>query len=263
MIQATIPDLDPAQAMRELGVDDAVLPPGAAEQLAEEGYMILPEVLDAKALALLRARVDALAEHIAREGTLAFGSDDVTLIDLVNKGPEFDRIWCNPLVLAAVASVIARPLKLLWCNSREPLAGGGAQNLHPDWASPRRPGEVHHVCNSVWMLDDMSPANGATRLVPRSHRSVGLMKDHVADPLTPHPDEIVITAPAGSVLVFNSHCWHGGVRNVSGARRRALLAYYLARDNPDVNWTTHFQAERLRVTTAARLSPAQRWLLNA
>jgi ectoine hydroxylase-related dioxygenase (phytanoyl-CoA dioxygenase family) len=262
-IQTTYPDLSYAEAMRGLGADVADLPPGVAERLEVDGYAILPDVLDPASVRALREAIDALGANAAREGCLEHSTEDLALIDLVNKGPEFDRIWSNPLVLAAVASVLQRPFRLLWCNSREPLPGRGAFGLHTDWGTPRRAGECHHVCNSVWLLDDMCPENGATRLVPGSHRTVGLMRDHVADPTSPQPGEIAITAPAGSVVVFNSHCWHSGGRNVSGARRRALLAYYLARDNTDVNWTTHFQADRLRVTTAARLSPAQRWLLRA
>ncbi len=272
MIQATVPDtirtsvpeLGYEQAMRALGVDEARLPDSATDRLAKDGYAILPAVLDPHSIARLRERIDALGENAAREGSLGAASDERTLIDLVNKGPEFDRIWSCPVVLAAaVRSVIARDFKLLWCNSREPLPGGGRFGLHADWSSPRRQDEPHHVCNSLWLLDDMTAENGGTRLVPGSHRSLGLMSDHVADPMADHPGEITLCAPAGSVIVFNSHCWHSGNRNTSGARRRVLMAYYLARDNVDVNWTTHFQAERLRVSTAARLTPAQRWLLNA
>ena len=43
--------------------------------------------------------------------------------------------------------------------------------------------------------------------------------------------EIQLIAPAGTVVVFNSHLWHGGTRNDSGRPRRALHSYFTRRAN--------------------------------
>ena len=44
----------------------------------------------------------------------------------------------------------------------------------------------------------------------------------LANPASFHPDQIVVTAPAGSVLVFNGHLWHAGTCNRSNGHRRVL-----------------------------------------
>ena len=71
------------------------------------------------------------------------------------------------------------------------------------------------VCNSVWMLDDFTTENGATRMVPGSHRwgrmpPPGLVR-------APAREEIV-TGKAGTVVVMNAHMWHGGTANRTGRR---------------------------------------------
>jgi ectoine hydroxylase-related dioxygenase (phytanoyl-CoA dioxygenase family) len=56
----------------------------------------------------------------------------------------------------------------------------------------------------MWPFDDFTEANGATRLVPRSH--------HCDDP----PDEaetVFAEMPAGSAMFYLGSLWHGGGAN--------------------------------------------------
>jgi ectoine hydroxylase-related dioxygenase (phytanoyl-CoA dioxygenase family) len=85
---------------------------------------------------------------------------------------------------------------------------------------PREDGARFFVLTAIWMLDDFTPRNGATRLVPRTHRIPRLIPKAYAQPLAHHPDEIVVTGKAGSVLVFNGHTWHSGTKNESDGPRR-------------------------------------------
>ena len=79
------------------------------------------------------------------------------------------------------------------------------------------------MMNTVWMLDDFSPEIGGTRVVPGSHKS-GLGGPPEGFDVV---HEIQPTAPAGSVIVFNGQCWHGGGANTSGERRRAICTSYV------------------------------------
>ena len=97
-----------------------------------------------------------------------------------------------------------------------------------------------------------------TTAAPGSHRRAGAIGDHVDDPTSPHAQEVRVVAPAGTVVVFNSHVWHGGTRNDSGARRRVCHCYFTARQHPQ----QLEQAAYLRVRTWQRLSPAARYLLD-
>jgi ectoine hydroxylase-related dioxygenase (phytanoyl-CoA dioxygenase family) len=118
-------------------------------------------------------------------------------------------------------------------------------------------GAGYWVCNSVWMLDDFTPENGALRVVPGSHRWRRLPQAALADPSEPHPDQMLITGRAGSVLVINAHLWHGGLANHTSAPRTAVHAFYCRRDKPQ----QQYQKALLRADVQARLSPGLRRLL--
>jgi len=78
------------------------------------------------------------------------------------------------------------------------------------------------------------------------------------DPRAAHPDEIKLLAPAGTVVIFNSHTWHGGTLNASDRPRRALHAYFCRRDQPQ----QLDQRAYIRPETSARLDSAARYILD-
>jgi ectoine hydroxylase-related dioxygenase (phytanoyl-CoA dioxygenase family) len=86
-------------------------------------------------------------------------------------------------------------------HGRNPLPGFGQQGLHADWR-PRQPGEPYAVLTLIWMLDDFTQDNGATRVVPGSHKSPRAIDKKLAQPLARHPRELVVTGAAGDMLVF-------------------------------------------------------------
>jgi ectoine hydroxylase-related dioxygenase (phytanoyl-CoA dioxygenase family) len=113
------------------------------------------------------------------------------------------------------------------------------------------------VCNSVWMLDDLTAANGALRVVPGSHRSGRLPREALADPGAPHPDEIRVTGRAGTVVVMNAHLWHGGTANRTANPRTAVHGFFCRRDRPQ----QQYQKNLLRPEVQQALSPQLRHLL--
>jgi ectoine hydroxylase-related dioxygenase (phytanoyl-CoA dioxygenase family) len=160
-------------------------------------------------------------------------------------------------VLAGVRHVLGDAFKLSSLNARsaDPHSEDG-QPLHVDMAAvPDERG--YWVCNTVWMLDDFTPENGATRLVPGSHRWGRRPQDALADPMAPHPDEILLSGPAGSIAVMNAHLWHGGTANRTARPRLAMHAFYCRRDKPQ----QQYQKRLLRPEVQAALSPQQREVL--
>jgi ectoine hydroxylase-related dioxygenase (phytanoyl-CoA dioxygenase family) len=70
---------------------------------------------------------------------------------------------------------------------------------------------------------------------------------------------VVFAAPAGSVMIYNAHTWHGGTCNTTGSRRRVLHGLYIDRRQDSAQQD---QRRWLKPETASRLTPAQKWLLD-
>jgi ectoine hydroxylase-related dioxygenase (phytanoyl-CoA dioxygenase family) len=197
------------------GVARAALAPEQREALDERGYVVLPGALSGPELEALRA---------ALEGVLAAGREE----------PEegwasapFALAWTHPRLLAAAWHVLARPFRVLVVGARAPGPGQGRQGLHADWP-PREPGRPFETVSALWMLDDFTRENGATRVVPGSHRLPQPPPKSFAAPDRRHPDERQALGRAGSLLVFNGHLWHSGTQNRTRARRRAIQVQLVA-----------------------------------
>lgn len=228
-------------------------------ELTELGFVILQDFMSAQLLAGLRRRVDELFEQEGAQagGEFKYEPNAQRLANVVDKGEIFERVIGDPVVLGYVREVIGPEFKLSSLNARTaPPHTDSRQPLHCDMAAIRDE-KGYWVCNTVWMLDDFTTENGALRIVPRSHQWGKLPQDELAEPLAPHPDEMLMTAPAGTVVVMNAHLWHGGTENRTAAPRRALHAFYCRRDKPQ----QQYQKKLLREETQRRLSPELRRLL--
>ncbi len=244
----------------ELGLEPTAFGEESIRQLDEQGFTILEGIIDPSWLASLRAVFEEICEAEGEEAGKEVAQVEGVrrLADLVNKGDVFDRVYLQPQLLAAVWHVIQRPFKLHSVNGHDPLPGHGQQGLHADWGGERGNG-VYHVVNSMWMLDDMTPDNGATRIVPGSHLTADCVQDVVKDTLAPHPDEVYLCAPAGSVGVFNSNAWHGCTHNhTESAHRRLLHCAFIAREHAQQT----DQRKYLRPETANRISPLAKYILD-
>ncbi len=250
--------MDMQKALADLGVADDMLSAAEKAQLDRDGFLPLYDILSPAEVAAFNQR---LAELTAAEGAAAglevhqeTGTD--RLADLVNKDPMFEACFSHPRVLAGIRHVLGE-FRLSSLNSRAAHPGQGHQALHADFGEPVQAGD-YRVCNSIWLLDDFTAENGATRVVPGSHRSGERPAEAMADPSADHPDQVQVIGPAGTVVVFNSHLWHGGTLNRSAAPRRAMHSYFCWRTLPQ----QLDQQAYLRDETYDRLSPAQRFVLD-
>jgi len=245
--------------LETLGVRPDTLTQQEQDQLDHEGFLPLCGILTPDQLGRLRAQVDELLQAEGAQAGTEFRQEAGAerLSDLVNKGTVFDICFTHPRVLAGIAQVLGADFKLSSLNYRAALPGQGHQALHTDWPEPVSAGQFR-VCNSIWLLDDFTAENGPTRVVPGSHQRGMLPKDEMRDPATPHPDEATLLAPAGTVVIFNSHLWHGGTLNRTAVRRRALHAYFCRRTERQQLDQQRFA----RAETRARLSPAARYVLG-
>ena len=224
--------------------------------LAEDGYLVLPGLMTPEVLATLRRRIDELFEEVGELSGTEFKQEPGArrLANLVNKGRIFEEVILTPQVLEAVEFVLGPRFKLSSLNARSTNPHSDAdQPLHAD--SGAIADELgYSVCNSVWMLDDFTPENGATRMVPGSHRWRRLPEPEF---YSPHPAQQLVIGRAGDVVVMNAHMWHGGTANHTAFPRRAMHVYYTRWDQPQ----QQYQKRLLNPAVQDRLSPQARKIL--
>lgn len=228
-------------------------------ELDEVGYLVIESYMGDALLGEVRKRVDELFE---REGAMS-GSEFKQepgarrLANLVDKGEVFAQCISMPEVLDATSHVLGPEFKLSSLNVRATNPNSDdAQPLHCDMAAIADD-RGYWVSNTLWMLDDFTRDNGPLRVVPGSHRWNRLPQDVLDDPRAPHPEEILVLGPAGTIVVCNAHVWHGGTANHTAKPRRAMHSFFCRQDKPQ----QQYQKKMLSPTTQAALTPQLRKLL--
>ena len=227
----------------------------ARQRVDESGWFVLSDFIPADWLAELQ---EATERQIQIEGDRAgaeFRKEEGSrrLANLVNKGEVFRRIVVEPTLLKLVGLVLPQGFKLSSLNARSANPQNGAgQPLHSDMGAVADQ-DGFWVCNSVWMLDDFTEDNGPLRVVPGSHHWGKTPQQALANPAEPHPDEVILTGKAGTVIVMNAHCWHGGQANRTDQPRTALHAFFSRRDKPQQQYQKRLIDDDLQATFSPEL----------
>jgi len=75
--------------------------------------------------------------------------------------------------------------------------------------------------NALFCLDPFTIENGATRVLPASHRQEAFPSDRFVA-----TEAVTVTAPAGSFIVLDCMLFHGGGANTTDRARRAVNQVY-------------------------------------
>lgn len=197
----------------------------AKADLDEHGYCLIEGVLSADRAAEIRRRLSEIAEQEIADGTdyVYENGANQRIWTLLNKGDEFVDIAFDPTVAKLTAHLLGPEYLLSNLDANIAGPGGNPMFMHADqgFVPPPWP-PFPLVSNAMWMLDDFTPSNGATRIVAGSHKR-GEPPAFTIDDSTTAP----VCAPAGSVMVFDGRLWHQTGRNVTASERRfGILAYY-------------------------------------
>ena len=194
-------------------------------RVVADGYTIVedavePDLVDALEAELLRLERE-LGAQPARN--IFEGTRTVRIYNLLARGKVFERVPVHASVLPIVERVLDRGCLVSSLSSIAIGPDETAQPLHADdQAIPLPRPHVPIIVNSMWAITDFTDENGATRIVPGSHR-----RDHAPALGTPYE-----TRPAemkrGSVMVYDGSMWHGGGANRTGARRVGIAMNYCA-----------------------------------
>ena len=221
-------------AMDHLGLADEnndVISPAERESLDRNGYVNLGPLLDTDQLQQMRERYDAAIEEEGENAADKKGIGRIadTVVKPMNRDGLLDPVFMHPRLLAVVRHVLGVHLKYIGSNYHCAMPGYGHQGIHTDfmWGVKGTP----QVVNAVWLIDDFTEENGATRVVPGTHRlgihpSGDLVDDEPRDLNAPVEGEVKVTGSAGSCFVYNAHLWHSGTQNCTSKLRRAQHAFF-------------------------------------
>ena len=199
-------------------------------QLDQQGYVIIPDVLSEPEIAVYRARLFELAEQERQDGSAIrhTGDKGQHVRWLVNKGELFEKMLAHPRVAPFFEYLLGEEYTLSTLTSNLIYPGAEEGHFHVDNALSAMPEPLPSFpmfVNSLWLLDDFTPENGGTRFVPGSHRSLKKPPPK-EDPLsTCHPDQVRLSAPKGSVFLFNGAVWHAVGANRTDQARVCLICF--------------------------------------
>ena len=201
------------------------------QELDKQGCILIPDVLSAEEIEMYRADVLRLAAAEQRDGSARRHTDNhgQHVRWLVNKGEIYERLVAHPKVMPFFEYLLGEDytLSTLTSNIIEPGAPDGGYHVDSVLGTMPEPlPSFPVVANSLWLLDDFTPENGGTRYVPGIHRQ-GIKPPPGTTRLPDEirPDEVRVTAPKGSVFLFNGAVWHSAGANKTGRARIALICF--------------------------------------
>lgn len=216
------------------------------KQLHQDGYALLRQAIPTEWLADLRAVFDA-GVRPSDQWPVPRGMD--WRYSMLDDDSKIQSVCRLPQLLSVAGELIGERFFLSQVEGREPLAGNGHQQLHRD-LSAQRPGDI---AIALAFFDDYGPENGATRIVPGSHRPE---PDAPPFDFNDESGAIQLSGSAGDILVFDVDLVHGGSLNVIGARRRSILISYFS----ESLYASHLETvalRNIRMDTRDRFAPSE------
>ena len=219
----------------------------------EQGYTLLEDVIDDDLRLRLLDDLQRIERerHIVPAGNRFEGSHTTRVYNLLAHGPLWQDVPVHPRALPIVEGVLDRGCLISSVSSIAIAPGEVVQPIHADdQLHPIPRPHPPTVCNSMWALTDFTEANGATRIIPGSHRF-----DHSPEYLSEH-ETIGAEMSAGSILIWDGGLWHGGGANTTDSTRVGIAMNYCA------GWIRQQENQQLGIPAAiaATFSPRLREL---
>ncbi len=191
------------------------------EILDRDGYAIIEGVLSPDEVAAKKASLREVLGQTPGGRNDFEGFDTRRVYALFAKTRAFDEPAVHPLVLGVLDSVLGN-YALSAPQAIQIGPGETAQDLHTDdVVYPVARPHQELVVNTMWAIDDFTAENGATHVVPGSHKWLNER---------PAPGQATVRAimPAGSVMIFLGDVFHGGGANTTDRPRLGVIIEYIA-----------------------------------
>lgn len=220
-------------------------------RLLEDGYCIIPDLLDPAAIeALAEDMDDRFTRTPFCEGAF-YGARTKRFGRLLARSSRTSDLVQHPTILEIANNVLAPWCDRIQLNVAQAIAvhpGSPQQLPHRDedmW--PVDKGEAEFLINVIWPLTPFTADNGATRVWPGSHRAAHYKVGPEAE-----AEAVAAVMQPGSALVFLGSTLHGAGANLSDADRRGIVIGY------SLGWLKAYENQSLAYppAVAKHFSPA-------
>lgn len=212
--------------------DNKIITQEHLDQFDKKGYIVVPSALDedqTNALLDLTLRY----AHAEEEAQVAYkyGENNTLqrVYNLISKHSLYADLLENRVLREILDSVFTTNTlhqKYVMSSYQANLVGPGAisQKIHVDSSVPNPLPEWLVRVNTAFPLTDFTEENGATLVLPGSHKFCRIPKEEdVAD-----QELIPVIAPKGSMICWNGHLWHKSGANRTDDVRIALFPCFAA-----------------------------------
>jgi hypothetical protein len=191
--------------------------------IERDGAAILEHAISAADLAQLRRDCDELLNATAKSEGYFHGYETKRVGAMVGKSKPCETMALHPTVLAVMDHFLLTHCSGYQINLAQLIAIGPAERrqvTHADDSMfPFVNASFQAMLNVMWAVDDFTAANGATQLVPGSHK-------WPRERRAAETETIAAEMPRGSCLIYLGSTRHGGGANVAAEPRRGLVISY-------------------------------------
>ena len=201
------------------------MPNSTATRLAEienDGYTIIEDAMSADLMARIREELDPFCQGKYPGRNNFEGTHTERVYALLAKAPSVAEIIEHPATLALIDKLLPKNFLLSAALSILVHPGETPQPFHYDdgiTGLPVYKPRPRFGVSTIWAFDDFTEYNGATEVIPGSHR-------WSEDRQPREAEAIKVLIPAGSVIVFDGALVHRGGANTSHADRLAITPQY-------------------------------------
>jgi ectoine hydroxylase-related dioxygenase (phytanoyl-CoA dioxygenase family) len=201
-------------------------------ELKSKGFYVLENFLNDENLRKIKKITSMIADYEAKKRIGYFYGEkgnNQRIYNLVCKHPVFQDLICHPYMMNLLDRVYHRPTlhEKFTMNSMTGhivAPGEKALPLHIDSVVPDPIPNSMIRFIAVLALDDFTKNNGATEVVPKSHKL--LRRPMRSDAISAKGVKAV--CKAGSLIMFNGSIWHHSTANNSKNSRMGLMLSYAA-----------------------------------
>ncbi|MFD0849728.1 phytanoyl-CoA dioxygenase family protein [Sphingosinicella xenopeptidilytica] len=195
------------------------------ERLREHGYVIVDNLVTNDLMDRIGAEMAPYVERCGQGRDSFFGFHTKRTGAMIARSPASHELVMNPLALETAQKFLdkATSFRLNLTQVMTILPGGEPQKLHCDeiaWDFFPFPLDYNVQLNMIWAMTDFTDVNGATRIVPGTHK-FHADPDHYGE-----ADMVCAEMPRGSALFYTGKVLHAAGCNRSDQHRQGINITY-------------------------------------